>query len=87
MSTIVNAVRPGLLLGDRPELGVDRFIEAMEVSDQTVDVHLAMAGVVRRRGEVDKAIRIHQNLMASPVLNTASIQTTHMISVLLSVRS
>ena len=41
------------LLGDRPELGVDRFIEAMEVSDATIDVHLAMAGVVRRRGELD----------------------------------
>lgn len=62
------------LLGDRPELGVDRFIEAMEVSDQTIDVHLAMAGVVRRRGEVDKAIRIHQNLMASPVLNNTNKQ-------------
>ncbi len=66
------------LLGDRPELGVDRFIEAMEVSDQTVDVHLAMAGVVRRRGEVDKAIRIHQNLLASPVLNNGNKQLVEM---------
>ena len=41
------------LLGDKPELGVDRFIDAMEVSDATIDVHLAMAGVVRRRGEMD----------------------------------
>ena len=62
------------LLGDRPELGVDRFIDAMEVSDQTIDVHLAMAGVVRRRGEVDKAIRIHQNLLASPVLSSPNKQ-------------
>ena len=62
------------LLGDRPELGVDRFIHAMEVSDQTIDVHLAMAGVVRRRGEVDKAIRIHQNLLASPVLSDPNKQ-------------
>jgi lipopolysaccharide biosynthesis regulator YciM len=62
------------LLGEQPELGVDRFIDAMEVSDGTVDVHLAMAGVVRRRGELDKAIRIHQNLLASPVLNDANKQ-------------
>jgi len=62
------------LLGEQPELGVDRFIDAMEVSDATVDVHLAMAGVVRRRGELDKAIRIHQNLLASPVLNNANKQ-------------
>jgi lipopolysaccharide biosynthesis regulator YciM len=66
------------LLGDRPELGVDRFIDGMEVSDQTIDVHLAMAGVVRRRGEVDKAIRIHQNLLASPVLNQINKQLVEM---------
>ena len=56
------------LLGERPELGVDRFIQAMEVNDESIDVHLALAGVVRRRGEVAKAIRIHQNLLASPTL-------------------
>lgn len=66
------------LLGDKPELGVDRFIEAMEVSDSTIDVHLAMAGVVRRRGELDKAIRIHQNLLASPVLSNANKQLVEM---------
>ncbi len=62
------------LLSDRPELGVERFIEAMEVSDDTVDVHLAMASVVRRRGEVDKAIRIHQNMLAMPNLNRSNKQ-------------
>jgi len=62
------------LLSERPELGVDQFIQSAEVSDQTIDVHLAMASVVRRRGEVDKAIRIHQNLLASPVLNKSNKQ-------------
>lgn len=62
------------LLGDRPELGVDRFIQAMEVSDESIDVHLALAGVVRRRGEVEKAIRIHQNLLASPALKATNKQ-------------
>jgi lipopolysaccharide assembly protein B len=66
------------LLGDRPELGVDRFIDAMEVSDKTIDVHLAMAGVLRRRGELDKAIRIHQNLIASPVLSNLNKQLVEM---------
>jgi len=66
------------LLEDRPELGADRFIEAMEVSDATVDVHLAMASVVRRRGELEKAIRIHQNLLASPVLSQANKQLVEM---------
>ncbi len=66
------------LLSDRPNLGVDEFIRAAEVSDQTIDVHLAMAGVVRRRGEMDKAIRIHQNLLASPVLSNANKQLVEM---------
>ena len=66
------------LLGDKPEIGVDRFIDAMEVSDATIDVHLAMAGVLRRRGEMDKAIRIHQNLLASPMLTATNKQLVEM---------
>ena len=73
-ATVIRDYYQGLnfLLGERPELGVDRFIQAMQVSDDTVDVHLALASVVRRRGEVDKAIRLHQNLLASPVLSSAN---------------
>lgn len=75
-ATVIKDYYQGLnfLLGDRPELGVDRFIQAMEVSDDSVDVHLALASVVRRRGELDKAIRIHQNLLASPRLSSANKQ-------------
>ncbi len=75
-SVVIKDYYQGLnfLLGERPELGVDRFIEVMAVSDETIDVHLALASVVRRRGEVDKAIRIHQNLMANPVLSSANKQ-------------
>ena len=62
------------LLEERPELGVDRFIQATEVADDSIDVHLALAGLVRRRGEVDKAIRIHQNLLASPALSRSHKQ-------------
>ncbi|NOX52750.1 MAG: hypothetical protein GXP16_19770 [Gammaproteobacteria bacterium] len=75
-SVVIKDYYQGLnfLLGERPELGVDRFIEVMAVTDETIDVHLALASVVRRRGEVDKAIRIHQNLMANPVLSSANKQ-------------
>ena len=72
--TVIKDYYQGLnfLLGERPELGVDRFIQAMQVNDDSVDVHLALASVVRRRGEVDKAIRLHQNLLASPALNASN---------------
>lgn len=62
------------LLGERPDLSIDHFIEASAVSDSTVDVHMAMAGVLRRRGEVDKAIRVHQNVLATPSLSRANKQ-------------
>jgi len=57
------------LLNERPDLAIDTFVEAMVVSDDTIDTHLALGSLVRRRGEVDKAIRIHQNLLARPVLS------------------
>ena len=57
------------LLNERHDLAIDTFVEAMAVDNDTVDTHLALGALVRRRGEVDKAIRIHQNLLARPVLS------------------
>lgn len=52
------------LLNERPDLAVETFIKALPVDDETIDTHLALGTLVRRRGEVDKAIRIHQNVLA-----------------------
>jgi len=41
----------------------------LEVDSETVETHLALGNLFRRRGEVDRAIRIHQNLIARPNLN------------------
>ncbi|MDH3642441.1 MAG: lipopolysaccharide assembly protein LapB [Gammaproteobacteria bacterium] len=57
------------LLNERHVLAIETFVEAMAVDNDTVDTHLALGSLVRRRGEVDKAIRIHQNLLARPVLS------------------
>ena len=57
------------LLNERHDLAIDTFVEAMVVDNDTVDTHLALGSLVRRRGEVDKAIRIHQNLLARPALS------------------
>ncbi len=59
------------LLNERHDLAIDTFVEAMVVDNDTVDTHLALGSLVRRRGEVDKAIRIHQNLLARPVLSSS----------------
>ena len=57
------------LLNERHDLAIDTFVESMAIDNDTVDTHLALGSLVRRRGEVDKAIRIHQNLLARPVLS------------------
>ena len=57
------------LLNEQPDKAVDVFIEMIEVNSETVETHLALGGLFRRRGEVDRAIRIHQNLIARPSLS------------------
>jgi lipopolysaccharide biosynthesis regulator YciM len=57
------------LLNEEPDKAVDVFIKMLEVDSSTVETHLAVGKLFRRRGEVDRAIRIHQNLIARPQLD------------------
>lgn len=56
------------LLNEETDKAVDIFVKMLEVDSDTVETHLAVARLFRRRGEVDRAIRIHQNLIARPHL-------------------
>ena len=56
------------LINEEPDKAVDIFIKMLEVDSSTVETHLAVGKLFRRRGEVDRAIRIHQNLIARPQL-------------------
>ncbi|MEJ2362347.1 MAG: lipopolysaccharide assembly protein LapB [Gammaproteobacteria bacterium] len=57
------------LLNEQPDKAIDIFIQLLDVNSETVETHLALGSLFRRRGEVDRAIRIHQNLIARPTLN------------------
>jgi len=57
------------LLNEQPDKAIEVFIHMLEVDRDTVDTHFALGNLFRRRGEVDRAIRIHQNLIARPTLN------------------
>jgi len=57
-----------LLLDEQPDKAIDLFIQMLEVNNDTVETHLALGSLFRRRGEVERAIRIHQNLIARPTL-------------------
>jgi len=57
------------VLNEQPDKAIEVFIKMLEVDSETVETHLALGNLFRRRGEVDRAIRIHQNLIARPTLN------------------
>ena len=58
------------LLNERPDKAINVFIRMLEVTADTFETHLALGSLFRRRGEVDRAIRIHQNLVARETLST-----------------
>lgn len=66
------------LLDGRPDGAVDQFIGALEVNSETLETHIALGNVLRRRGEVERAIRIHQNLLARPDLPEAQVHLAHL---------
>ena len=51
------------LLNEQPDKAIDSFIEAVRIDPQTVELHFALGSLFRRRGETDRAIRIHQLLV------------------------
>lgn len=58
------------LLHDRPDEAIEAFIQSLEVNRETFELHLSLGNLLRRRGEVDRAIRIHNNLLARPTLQS-----------------
>lgn len=59
------------LLNEQSDKAVDTFIKILEVDTETVETHLALGVLFRRRGEIARAIRLHQNLIARPNLASA----------------
>lgn len=52
------------LLNEEPDKAIEVFIHAISVDSDTVEMHLALGNLFRRRGEVERATRIHRNLVA-----------------------
>ncbi len=60
------------LLNEQTDQALEVFLKMVRVDDKTIETHFALGSLFRRRGEVDRAIRIHQNIIARP--NLASEQ-------------
>jgi lipopolysaccharide biosynthesis regulator YciM len=52
------------LVTEQPDRALDLFLRLMEANADTIETHFALGSLYRRRGEVEKAIRIHQSLLA-----------------------
>ena len=54
------------IINEQPDKAIEIFIKMLEVDSETIEVHFALGNLFRSRGEVDRAIRIHQNLVTKP---------------------
>jgi lipopolysaccharide biosynthesis regulator YciM len=66
------------LLDGHADGAIDAFITALEVNSETLETHIALGNLLRKKGEVDRAIRIHQNLLARPSLPRAQVHRAHL---------
>lgn len=60
------------LLNEQPDEAINIFINVLAVNSDTVDTHIALGKLFRARGEADKAVSIHQNLLARPALSPST---------------
>ena len=58
-----------LLFDTYSDDSIDRFMHSLDVTPDTVGIHISIGRHFRSEGEVEKAILIHQNLMARPELS------------------
>lgn len=51
------------LLNEEPDKAIEAFLEVVRLEPETIDLHFALGGLFRRRGELDRAIRMHEHLL------------------------
>jgi lipopolysaccharide biosynthesis regulator YciM len=58
-----------LLLNDQHDQAIDAFIEVVQQDPDTTELHFALGNLFRRRGEVERAVRVHEYLLKRPHLS------------------
>lgn len=61
------------LLNEEPDRAVATFIDDLEVNPETLETHLALGSLLRRRGELEKAVIVHENILTHQTLDQDSI--------------
>ena len=62
------------LLSNQQDKAIDYLLEALKVEDDTVEAHFAMANLFRRRGELDRALKVHEHLVRQKHLPNSAKQ-------------
>jgi len=60
-----------LLLNEQQDKAIDAFIEAVQNDPDTAELHFALGNLFRRRGEFERAVRVHQHLLGRADLKAA----------------
>jgi pentatricopeptide repeat protein len=63
------------LLADDSDNAIRIFTDLIEVNHDTIEIHIALGNLFRSKGEVDRAIKVHQNLLARPNLTRSQRHT------------
>ena len=59
------------LLNEQQDQAIDAFIEAVQSDPDTSELHFALGNLFRRRGEYERAVRVHQHLLSRGDLSQA----------------
>jgi lipopolysaccharide biosynthesis regulator YciM len=62
------------LLNEQQDKAIDAFIEAVQNDPDTSELHFALGNLFRRRGEYDRAVRVHEHLLSRADLSSADRQ-------------
>lgn len=62
------------LLNEQQDQAIDAFIEAVQNDPDTSELHFALGNLFRRRGEYDRAVRVHEHLLSRSDISTADRQ-------------
>ena len=59
------------LLNEQQDQAIDAFIEAVQGDPDTSELHFALGNLFRRRGEYERAVRVHEHLLSRGDLSRA----------------
>ena len=65
------------LLNEEPDRAIDAFVEVAKLDPETTELHFALGSLFRRRGEMERAIRVHQSLLSRSDLDQSDREAAH----------